>query len=152
MGSADGASWNNKRPDGEAVIFHLCGNGVETEANVSANILGNDPAGACFSNDSVHFRPEVARIGFPELLACGTEGLAGIASANNVNCSGVLLAVELADVVVDWDVWPVPLEHPSAVGLDFAEGDGSHPSPFEAETEAADPRKEVEDVESGCTG
>src|SRR5271163_2210330 len=90
VGRADGASWNNKRPDGEAVIFQLCGNGVETEANMPANVLANDPAGACFSNDSVHFRPEVARIGFPLLFSCRTEWLAGITSANNINCSGVL--------------------------------------------------------------
>jgi hypothetical protein len=32
----DGAGWNNKRPDGEAVILKLCGNGVETKTNVSA--------------------------------------------------------------------------------------------------------------------
>jgi hypothetical protein len=63
----NGASWNNKRPDGEAVIFQLCGNGVETEANMSANILGNDPAGACFSNDSTHLGPEVTRVFFAEL-------------------------------------------------------------------------------------
>lgn len=57
---AGGASWNNKRPDGEAVIFQLCGNGVETKANMSANILANDPARARFSNDSTHARLEVA--------------------------------------------------------------------------------------------
>ena len=85
VGCADGASWNNKRPDGEAVIFQLCGNLVETEANVSANVLANDPAGATLSNDTAHFRPEVSRVRFPLLLPCRAEGLAGISSANKVN-------------------------------------------------------------------
>jgi hypothetical protein len=105
---------------------------------MAANILGNDPAGAHFSNDAVHFRPEVARVRFALLLSCSTEGLAGIASANNVNCSGILAAVELANVLVDRDSGPVPGEDVSAIGLDFAECCCPHSCPFEAEAEAAD--------------
>jgi hypothetical protein len=38
-------------------------------------------------------------------------------------------------------------EHGSAVGVDLAEGDGSHPGSFESEREAADTGEEVEDIQ-----
>jgi len=142
----DGTSRNNERPDSVAVTFQLCGNGVETEANMSANILGQDPTGASFSNDSVHLRPEVSRVRFPKLLARCGEGLAGVSTANNVNCSGELAAVERADVVVDRYVGPVPGEDLSAVGVDLAERGGAHPGSFEPKAESADPAEEIEDV------
>src|SRR6185312_12371798 len=37
-------------------------------------------------------------------------------------------------------------ENCSAVGVDFAEGDGTHSGSFESETEAADAAEEVEDT------
>jgi hypothetical protein len=135
---ANGASWNNKRPDGEAFIFQLCGNGVETEANMSANILCNDPAGADFSNDAVHFGPEVARVRLALLLAGNAEGLARVSSANNVNCSGVLGTVKLADVGMDGNIGPVSGEDSLAIGFDFTEGCGCKPGSLKTEAETSD--------------
>jgi hypothetical protein len=43
-------------------------------------------------------------------------------------------------------VRPVLAEHGAAVGVDFAEGDGSHPGSLEPETESADAGEEVEDT------
>lgn len=37
-------------------------------------------------------------------------------------------------------------EDGAAVGIDLAERDGSHPGPFEAEAEAADAGKKIEDI------
>jgi hypothetical protein len=37
-------------------------------------------------------------------------------------------------------------EDASAIGVDLAEGDGSHAGPFEAEAKSADAGKEVEDI------
>jgi hypothetical protein len=101
------------------------------------NVFCNDPAGACVSNDPEHFRPEVARVFFPELLAGRAKGLAGVSSANKVNCSGVLVAVELADVAVDRDSGPVASQHPLAIRIDLTKGGGAHSGSFEAEAESS---------------
>jgi hypothetical protein len=37
-------------------------------------------------------------------------------------------------------------EDASAIGVDFAEGDGSHSGSFESEAEAADSAEKVEDI------
>jgi hypothetical protein len=38
-------------------------------------------------------------------------------------------------------------ENCAAIGLDFAERDCSHPCPLESEAEAANPAKEIEDIQ-----
>lgn len=52
------------------------------------------------------------------------------------------------------DSWPVLGEDRSAVGIDFAEGNGTHPSSLEPETESADAAEEIEDtqLDSLCFG
>ena len=40
----------------------------------------------------------------------------------------------------------MPGEDAPAVGVDFAEGNGSHSGPFKSEAEAADAGKKVEDI------
>jgi hypothetical protein len=42
-------------------------------------------------------------------------------------------------VIVNRDIWPVASQDGSAIGIDLAEGDGSHSGALEAEGEAADP-------------
>lgn len=37
-------------------------------------------------------------------------------------------------------------EDGAAVGIDFAEGDGTHSCPLKSEAESADPAEEVEDI------
>jgi hypothetical protein len=56
-------------------------------------------------------------------------------------------AAEGPHIPVNGDIWPVLSEHPLAIGVDFAEGDGSHSGSFEPEAETADPAKEVEDIQ-----
>ena len=74
-------------------------------------------------------------------LACSlpskAEGLARVSSANKLHWTDIG-AAELADVSVDGDAGPVPAQDPTAVGVDLAEGDGSHSSSLEPEGEAAD--------------
>ena len=91
MRRPDGASWNNKRRCGVAFRCQVIEYGVETEFNVSSNILANDPSRPDFSYEAIHLRPEVARVGFPELLSCGAEGLAGISAADNVDGRDVVI-------------------------------------------------------------
>jgi hypothetical protein len=43
-----------------------------------------------------------------------------------------------ADISPNRDIWPVLGEDGSAVGVDFAEGDGSHSGSFEAKAESSD--------------
>lgn len=88
----DGTSWNNERPRGVAKGFQLIEYGVETEFNMSTNILANDPSRAEFSYESVHFRPEVARVALSALSFCDAEGLAGIAPADEVDRVDVVMA------------------------------------------------------------
>jgi hypothetical protein len=44
---------------------------------------------------------------------------------------------ELPDVSPNRDIWPVPSQHPLAIGVDLAETDGSHSGPLEPEAEPA---------------
>jgi len=53
---------------------------------------------------------------------------------------------EGSHVVVNRNIWPVPSQDGAAVGVDLAEGDGSHSGALKAEREAADPAEEVKDV------
>jgi hypothetical protein len=45
---------------------------------------------------------------------------------------------KLSDVSVNRDIWPVSSQHALAIGIDLAEGDGSHSGSFEPEAKAAD--------------
>jgi len=75
--------------------------------------------------------------------------LAGEAPANNVNGNAICrepFGSKGSDVVENRDIWPVPGEDTSAIGIDFAEGDGSHSGPLEPEAESSDAGKEVEHI------
>lgn len=52
-----------------------------------------------------------------------------------------------SDVVIDGHPRPMLFEDGAAIGIDLAEGDGLHAGPLEAEREAADAGKEVEDAQ-----
>ena len=47
---------------------------------------------------------------------------------------------------MDGDAWPMLGEHTPAIGIDFAEGDGSHSGSFEPKAESANSGEEVEDI------
>src|ERR1700733_6968213 len=130
MRRPNGASWNNERPAGVARGFQVREYGVEAAFNMATNVLANDPSRPDFSYESIHFRPEMARIGLASLFACDAEGLAGIAPANDVDCFDSVMMqsplAELSDVVVDWRRGPVPVEHSLTERVDFAEGGRLH--------------------------
>jgi hypothetical protein len=60
--------------------------------------------------------------------------LTGESSANNVCWEGL----ESSDVIVAGNARPVLGEDSPAIGIDFAELDGSHASSFEPKTESSD--------------
>src|ERR1700722_3678160 len=142
MRCPDGTSRNNERPAGGVRSVQVREYGVEAAFNVATNVLANDPSRPDFSYESIHFRPEMARIGLASLFAGNAEWLAGIASADDVDRSDAVMMqsplVELSDVVVDWCAGPVPVEHTPAERVDFAEGGRLHSGTVEAEREAAD--------------
>jgi hypothetical protein len=73
------------------------------------------------------------------------RGVGNIGVFNDSIC-GKSSGSESCNVVVDWDVRPVLSQDGAAVGLDFAEGDGSHSGSFEPEAESSDPGKEVKNA------
>jgi hypothetical protein len=140
--SPDGASRNNKRPAGVAIGFQVSKHLVEFQGDVTSNVLSNDPSGSFLFNNATHCRPEMAVIPRARTLPGMTEGLAGIATSNEVapdcwNSSNVVMA---------WHARPVLGEHGTAEGIDLAEGDGSHAGSFESEAESADAAEEVKDT------
>jgi hypothetical protein len=50
---------------------------------------------------------------------------------------------KLPHVVEDWDGRPVSPEYGAAVGIDLAEGDGSHPGSLEAQADGADAAEQI---------
>ena len=80
-----------------------------------------------------------------------TDVLAGEPAADNVDGSDVIsgksVCCEVSDILELGDEGPVLSEHGAGVGVDFTEGDGSHPGSLEAEGESADAGKEVEDIQ-----
>lgn len=146
MRGVNGASWNNKRPDGVTLSFQRCGNLVETKFNMSSNILGNDPSRPDLSYKTMHFRPEVSLIRRPTPFSGNAEGLAGIAPADKVDVSSIVCSIQLADVGMDGDSRPMLSEDGAAEGIDFTEGDGSEARLFEAKTEPSDAGEKVEDI------
>jgi hypothetical protein len=63
--------------------------------------------------------------------------LAGESPTNNVNWTDVE-GVQVTHILEDGHGRPVLAEHGSAVGVDLAEGDGTHSGSLKAEGEAAD--------------
>jgi hypothetical protein len=136
----DTARWNNKRPAGVSFSLQCREYFVETEFNVSTNILANDPSRPQLSYKSMHFWPEMSRVFFASLTTCNAERLTGIPSNddvwNNSICSE-LVSGELFDITVDWCVWPMVFEDTSAVGFNFAECDCFKSGFFEANAKSS---------------
>jgi len=63
---------------GVARRFQVSEYGVEAEFNMSGNVFANATLRPQFGNESIHFRPEMARISCPSLFARDAERLARI--------------------------------------------------------------------------
>jgi hypothetical protein len=93
------------------------------------------------ANESCVFAPQPTPFACKaSTSACDADVLAGEASADKIDSaeSAELVAVDSSDVWKARDVWPVLGKDGAAVGLDFAERDGSHSGSFESEAESAD--------------
>ena len=75
--------------------------GLEAEAEVSGDVLNEDPLGAAFGDDPGNLRPEVTGIVGTGALACGAEGLAGISSEDRVEGAAEGPGIKAAQVIPD---------------------------------------------------
>ena len=125
MRGIDTARWNNKRPAGVSFSLQCSEYFVETEFNVSTNILANDPSWPQLSYKPMHFWPEMSGVFFASLTTCDGEGLAGVSTDDDVGKNSIcseLLSGELFDITIDWCVRPMLSEDCSWVVFDFAKG------------------------------
>lgn len=137
----DGTSRNNKRPAGVVDAFQIRQHLVESHADVTSNILCNDPSGPDSGDESQHVRPEVTVIRRALALPGLTEGLARVATYHDVRVN----RRECADVIVAWHVWPVLFEDAPAIRVDLAELHRTESARrFEPEAESADPAEKIE--------
>jgi hypothetical protein len=131
----DGTSRNRKRPRGVAVTFQVREHIVEPQRDEAMNILENDPSRSRECNDSAHLRPEVAIVSRCVLLSRNAVGLARKAGTDKIDSSEPTQSpcVESVDVIDAGDAGPMLRKYGSAVGIDFAEGNGAHAGSFKAE-------------------
>jgi hypothetical protein len=153
MGSADGRSWNNKRPRGVAETFQVREHIVECHCDEPSNVFANDPSRSCECNDAAHLRPEVAVVCFAFLFSSDTEGLTREATADEIDSSKPTqsVCVNCVDIIEAWDAWPVLCENGSAVLVSLAEGDCSHACSLKSETESTNAAEEIKDIHSPIT-
>jgi hypothetical protein len=75
-------------------------------------------------------------------LAGDRDILAGPSAADDINICDAIgsksSCCERSDICIDGHIWPVFAQDGSTVGLDFAEGAGSHSGSLKPEGEAAD--------------
>ena len=86
----------------------LSQDGLEAEGDVPGDVFEEDPFGAAFANDAGDVGPEVAGIVGATAFARRTEGLAGVAREDGVECAAEGAGVEAAQVGPDRGRGEVP--------------------------------------------
>lgn len=90
-------------------------------------------AGPQFFDESAVLRPQTGSLSRkPCALAGEADVLARESPANNVNCPDIE-GSQVTHILEDGHAGPVLAEDGSTVGVDLAEGDGSHSGSFESE-------------------
>jgi hypothetical protein len=85
-----------------AHVPKLSQHGFKTEADVTGDVLNEDPFGAAFSDDAGNIWPEVAWIVSTTALSGGAERLAGISGQHSVEGTPEGPGVEAAQIVPNW--------------------------------------------------
>jgi hypothetical protein len=103
--------------------------GFEAKADMTGDVLNEDPFGSAFSNNPGDVGPEVAWIVGTAALSSCAERLAGISGQHCVEGTAEGPCVEAAQVVPDWGRGEVPSslggdEHRSRPVFTFDEGAG----------------------------
>lgn len=150
---ANGASWNavplRVIPERGQVAENSAERSAAIERKQPWDVLQDRVTRLNLANDSGEFRPKVPFVGFAAPRSGDAERLAREPAANNVDCDSIgakPLGGEGSHVVVTGHVGPMLAEDGAAVGLDFAERDGSHSGALEPEAESADAAEKVEDI------
>jgi hypothetical protein len=125
---------------------------------VSWNVFQENHGGLTLSDDPGDVGPEMARVVSPLAIAGETEGLAGIARAEDVDLTAPFGAVESRDVIPDRegceaaivltgdeDALSVFVPFDGADGLVVVEGE------METEFDSGDAGAQAESSEGGCT-
>jgi len=81
--------------------FHILGDAIEAEGQMSGDVFAEDQRRPCLSDDSRDMGPQVARIVFTKSTAGGRERLARVARSNDIHDSAPRAAVEGSDVGPD---------------------------------------------------
>jgi hypothetical protein len=144
-----GASWNSERLAGVAFTLQISKHAVECQTDDSRHILTNDPSWPCLSYDSEHLRPERTVIIVASAFPGEAVRLAREASGNKVNWS-IVVSFQCVDVVADWHVRPVFLEHSLRVVFTLAEGHCLNASSHAgSESKATDSREQIQVRQGG---
>ena len=91
-----------------AHVPKLSQHGFKAEADVTGNVLQEDPLGSAFSDDAGDLGPEVAGIVHPATFASGAERLAGISGQDDVEGPAEGLGVKAAQIIPDWRGGEIP--------------------------------------------
>jgi hypothetical protein len=116
---------------------------VQSASAKGDDVLDDDPRRPTLFDEPAVFAPQA---GAGTVEPCAFTGdadvLAGESPANNVNWPDIV-GVQVTHIAEAGHVRPVLAEHGSAIGVDLAERDCSHPGSLESEREAADSAEEV---------
>jgi len=145
----NGGSWN-------AVPFRIKPergqvpeNAVEPSPAKRADVLHDDVEGSKLANKTGVLEPETRSLARkPRALPRDADVLAGEAATDDIDGDAVSnksVCREGPHIVIARDAGPVLCENGAAVGLDFAEGDGSESfGPFEPKAETSNAAEQVE--------
>ena len=82
--------------------------GFEAKADVTGDVLNEDPFRYAFYNDAGNLGPEVAGIVGTSALACCAEGLTRISGEERVEGAAEGPGIEAAEIIPDWRRGEIP--------------------------------------------
>jgi hypothetical protein len=157
MEGSESRSFITKNPDCVALPLQILTNVVCGKIEYSRYVLSHNPSRFNFSDQPRKFRPEIPVVAFPFLASGKRKGLTGKSAVDDVNGSN-LLTSQCSNVVVKWNVRPVPGQHRAAKLVALAHGgDGSSggfksqvDSPYSCKKRQA-PHRRTSASNAGCS-
>jgi hypothetical protein len=120
---------------------------IQSASAKGADVFNDDPTRPNFLDEPAVFAPQPRALSRKpgSCAADCADVLARESSSDNVNWADVFGA-QVTHILEAGHVRPMLPKHCSAVGVDFAEGDGTHSGSLEPEGETADSAEEIEDI------
>lgn len=145
MGSTGISSTHHKRPSGVACLFQPFKDDIGPPYAEYRAVFNEAKIGSGSSNNSEHFEPEARFSAIQSgAFTCWADILTGEASANNVNCSAVVLSIDSSHISQVGDFGPVLGQDFTGIRLDFSKGMGFKACRLEGQGEAPDTGKQIE--------